>query len=216
MRLIVVLFENEVDRLGDSTEVQDILDGTKNQQQQTSSLNHVTSDEQQAENEQLSLTVEEFCSGITELMSEIICQLIQGKLVPPLITSGVAHVLPDFNQDINSQLRLFHQKRTGIYSQMLTEAEMQDKVNVQTLAAAQKEVDNVRNGAPGRIHHVGFISQAKSRRIRIYDEQGRIEHLIGDDTSQVAIEIVYHRPSDRNGLGHWTIRNGENAQNTGK
>ncbi|CAF3319052.1 unnamed protein product, partial [Rotaria sp. Silwood2] len=212
---IVVSFENEINRLGQSKEVQDILNGTNNQQQSTTGLNRVTTNERQAENEQLPLTVDEFCSGITEHMSKMICQLMQGMLVAPLIAAGVDHILSDFSQDINIQLDVFHQKRTVVYSQMLNKSEIQDKVNAQTIASAHNEMNNVRDGAPGRIHHIGFICNAKNRRVRIYDEEGRVEHVIGDDTSHDAIEIVYHRPRNGNELGHWTIRNGENTQNTG-
>ncbi len=58
------------------------------------------------------------------------------------------------------------------------------------------------------------MSQAINRRILIYDEQGRVEHVIGLDTSPPAIGIVFHPPNKPNGAGHWTILNGENMQQT--
>ena len=205
---IIASLGSEIDELARSKEVEDTLSDIN-------SSNSAATKERQAENEQLSLTVEEFCSGITEHMSSMICQWIQGMLVPPLIASGVNHVFSDLTQNVDAQLNLFHQKRTVAYSQCLTTEEIHKKVNTETMIAADEEVNRVRNGEPGKIHHIGFICHANNRRVRIYDEEGRVEHVIGDDTSNDAIEIVFQPPSEVDGIGHWKIRNGENAQNTG-
>jgi hypothetical protein len=149
-------------------------------------------------------------------MSKIICQWIQGMLVPPLVASTVNNIFSGIDEKINDELNSFHHKQTVAYFQSLTEEEIQMKVNAETRALADQEIDAVHKGAPGRIHHIGFICKMKNRRVRIYNRDGRVEHVIGDDTSQGAIDIVYHPPSDPNGLGHWTIKNGENTQNTGK
>ncbi|CAF4555483.1 unnamed protein product, partial [Didymodactylos carnosus] len=134
-------------------------------------------------------------------MSKIICQFIQGVLVPPLIASTVDHVSSNVNQNINAQLKLFHHKRTVAYFQSLTQEEINAKANRETRASAHREINDVRTGAPGRIHHIGFICQAKNIRVRIYDQEGRVEHVIGEDTSKDAIDIVYHPPSEPNDLG---------------
>jgi hypothetical protein len=206
---IVNSFGTEINESAQSKEVQSILNATN-------ASSPIKTDERQAENEELPLTVEEFCSGITEQMSKMICQLIQGVLVPAVVASTVDYCMSNISISINAELNLFHRKRTVAYFQSLTREEIQAKVTVQTRAAAQEELEAIRKGAPGSIHHIGFICAAKNIRVRIFDEDGRVEHVIGNDTSKDAIDIVYHRPSEQNGLGHWTIKNGENSQNTGE
>ncbi|CAF1057990.1 unnamed protein product [Didymodactylos carnosus] len=206
---IAISFDTEMNKLAESKEVQSILNAANES-------NGDTTGDRQAENKELPLTVEEFCSGITKQMSKIICQWIQGMLVPPLVASTVNNIFSGIDEKVNDELNSFHHKQTVAYFQSLTEEEIKVKVNAETRALAEQEIDAVRNGAPGRIHHIGFICQMKNRRVRIYGKDGRVEHVIGSDTSQDAIDIVYHPPSESNSLGHWTIKNGENTQNTGE
>ncbi|CAF1176454.1 unnamed protein product [Didymodactylos carnosus] len=211
--IVIGLIDTEANRLGQLDEVQDIVDQTNDQQQQgLFYLYYRDSNVTQAKNDQISLTIEEFCSDITDQMSKIICQYLQASIVRPLISSGMDQVFSGFNQNLNNQLDLFIKKRTVLDHQIFHQSEIHGNVNEETVAIAQVEINNVGLGAAGQIHHIGYISQAMNRRILIYDERGRVEHVVGLDTSQPAIEIVYHPSNQPNRADHWTTVHEENTE----
>lgn len=207
-------FTEEIDTLAKSKDVDSILNGTY--KDQGTGLNYVQTNDKQAENEQLPLTITEFCNDITEKISDMICEFLQGTLVPPLVNSTINPIFSSYNDNINRQICKFHTKRHVAHHQILSESETKMKVNGNTLAAAKNEIENLRNGAPGEIHHLGYISEVTNRRIIIYDEQGRVEQVIGNDTSMPAIEIVYYPPKQPNGIGHWANKHESTSQNTGR
>lgn len=213
---IVSIFNSEIDKLAESSEVKAILsDANYSKQQQQNAFNYIESSERQADSEKLSLTIEEFCIHISEKISKMICQLLQDTFVPPLVGIGVNNILfSTINNDINNQLDLFHKKRTAVYHRQLTQSEIKEKVTPKTLAAAKDEIQKLEQGGLGGIHHIGYLADITDRRVLIYDQNGRVEQVIGNDTSQPPIELVYIPPSTSNDIGHWTTPRGDSVQNT--
>ncbi|UJR29897.1 hypothetical protein I4U23_017445 [Adineta vaga] len=212
---IAFLLDKEIEKLGQSEDVKKILNEVKcAEPQQSKNSNGYQTHEKQAENEQLFLTVEEFSDEITQKISKIVCQFLQCALVPPLVAAGVNGLLSNFNNNINNQLDLFHMKRNVVYHRELSEAERKEKVNDVSLTAADDEIQDLKYGAPGGIHHIGYLSDVTKRRFIIRDTNGRVEQVIGSDTSQPAVELVYIPPDTPDDIGHWTTPNGENLQNT--
>lgn len=172
--------------------------------------------EQQAELQIVNKSPDELCQGLTANVSTNMCNIIKGKLITPVTRVGINYQMNNLTAGLDKSLQdeigLFQAERrieffqNGDKHNRIPDEYKTDKRNEEALNKVDSMIDEIKNGGEAGLPHLGAASEAVGRPIKVFDEKGNLVRVIGEDRGGTPLEIEYHKATDENKPGHWTLR----------
>ncbi|CAF4292542.1 unnamed protein product [Rotaria sp. Silwood2] len=191
-------------------------------------LNVNEKQEEQVELDKTSKSPEVLRQQLAESVSMRMSNIIQSKLVTPITNAGIDFTVKKLTSSIDKSI----QKQIGDRQaeRRIAIAQDGDKFNrigsefkhgiddPKAVKKADEMIDDLKKGGEASLPHLGSLSDATGRRIKVLDEKGRVIRIIGDDKGGEPIEVQYHKPSSDNSQGHWSLPGGVEpaVNNSGK
>lgn len=182
-------------------------------------LSNDVESQQQVQLERKSRSSEMLCGTLATSVSAKMCNIIQKKLITPVTQTGISYGMTkltsqldknlqdeigkyqaerriEFFQDRDKNNRIGNEYKTGV----------EDETAV---AKADEMINQLKNGGEAGLPHLGPLSDAAGRPIKVLDEKGQVVRIIGEDKGGEPIEVQYHKPNENNPSGHWTLPGGK-------
>ncbi|CAF1332837.1 unnamed protein product [Adineta steineri] len=184
--------------------------------------------QQQVQLERKIKSTDVLCGALATSVSAQMCNIIQKKLITPVTQTGISSVMTkltsgldkslqdeignyqaerriEFFQDRDKNNRIPDEFKTGMY-------------DMEAVEKADEMIDELINGGEAGLPHLGPLSDAIRKPIKVLDENGQLVRIIGADKGGEPIVVEYHKPNEFNSSGHWTLPGGNDSTlgDTGK
>ncbi|CAM2721942.1 unnamed protein product [Rotaria socialis] len=158
-------------------------------------------------------------------VSTNMCNIIKSKLITPVTRAGIDFGLKNLtaglDKSIMEEIGIFQAERRVEFSQdgdkdhRIPDEHKQGMKDKAAVAKANSIINGVKTDDEAGLPHLGALSEAVERPIRILDENGDLIRVIGEDKGGIPIEAEYHKPTKENQSGHWTLPGGQDPLATG-
>ncbi|CAM4982218.1 unnamed protein product [Rotaria socialis] len=168
------------------------------------------------------------CRILATNVSAHMCNIIQHKLIAPIthvgIHFGMTKITAELDRNLQEQIGHYQSEKRIEVSQdidqhyRLSRSYKRGSENPEALAKAGKMVEDIKNDGEAGLPHLGSLSDAVGRPIKVYNKKGELMRIIGKKKGGVPVEIQYHKPNKDNPSGHWTLPGGKEpvVNNSGK
>ncbi|CAF3062018.1 unnamed protein product [Rotaria sp. Silwood2] len=176
-------------------------------------------EQQQIQLERKSKSSDVLCGTLATSVSAKMCNIIQKKLITPVTQTGINYGMTKLTSGLDKSL----QDQIGIYqaerrTEFFQDLDKNNRIGKEykkgiadetAVAKADEMIDQLKNGGEAGLPHLGPLSDAAGRRIKVLDENGQLMRIIGEDKGGEPIEVQYHKPNETNPSGHWTLPGGK-------
>lgn len=190
-------------------------------------LDKCGNEEEQVKLEKKIITPGNISSKLVKIVSTQMINIIKGKIIAPVINSGVNFTMEKITQTIDDSLhneiedyraykRIINNQNRGFQNTKKKDDYKKFKnLNDDTMNRVDVLINDVANGGPAGLPHLGAISDAINRPIAVYNEQGKLKYIIGEDKKGKPIEIQHFKVAgeDNNNIGHFTLRDNKEPFN---
>ncbi|CAF1368737.1 unnamed protein product [Didymodactylos carnosus] len=117
------------------------------------------------------------------------CNIIKNKLITPVTHTGIDYGMRKVTAGIDKTFK--------------------DK---EALAKAHGMIDDLKHGGEAGLPHLGALSDAAGKPIKVLDENGNVIRIVGEDKGGEPVEVQYFKPNENNLSGHWTLPGGKEPE----
>ncbi|CAF4641003.1 unnamed protein product, partial [Rotaria sp. Silwood2] len=152
-------------------------------------------------------------------VSQHICNIIQRKLIVLVTDFGINHSMTLLTADLDRSLQVrINNYQAERRIEFFQDGDRNNRIGKEykegmkgknAVAEVHKMVDELRNGGEAGLPHLGPLSDAAGRPIKVLDEKGQLVRIIGEDKHGEPIEVQYHKTNANHLSGHWTLPGGK-------
>ncbi|CAF1398910.1 unnamed protein product [Adineta steineri] len=176
-------------------------------------------EEQQVQLEKKSKSSDVLCGILATSVSAKMCNIIQKKLITPVTQTGINYTMTKLTSGLDKSVQdeignLQTVRRTQFFQDGDKGNRIPDEFkkgmhNPEAVKKVGEMIYEVENGGEAGLPHLGPLSDAAGRLIKVLDENGQLVYIIGADKGGEPIEVEYHKPNENNPSGHWTLPGGK-------
>ncbi|CAF1543564.1 unnamed protein product [Didymodactylos carnosus] len=165
-------------------------------------------------------TPEELRKYLALSVSTNMCNIIKNKLITPVTNTGINYGMKNLtagiDKSLQDQIATFQaERRIEFFQNKIEINRIPDKFKKngpEAASNAKKIIDELKDDGEAGLPHLGALSEAAGRPIKVLDENGNVIRIIGEGKDGKPIEVEYCKPNENNPLGHWTLPGGKEPE----
>ncbi len=182
-------------------------------------LNNDKEQQQQIQLERTCKSSDVLCGTLATSVSAKMCNIIQKKLITPVTQTGINYSMTQLTSGLDKSLqdeigKYQAERRTEFFQDRDKDNRIGEEYkkgieDENAVAKANEMIHQLKYGGEAGLPHLGPLSDAAGRPIKVLDEKGQVVRIIGEDKGGEPIEVQYHKPNENNPSGHWTLPGGK-------